>query len=139
MSEENTIRVRRLPNGDLLQVMPDGSTRAMEKKASDWNRVRDMTEEEVIANALADPDNPPLTDEDFRHMRPIPNPRRIRESLGMTQLEFAEAFEIALDKLQVWEAGASILDLEVITLLRIIEQDPAGARAAIEKSYQPVE
>lgn len=139
MSEENTITVRRLPNGDLLQVMPDGSTRPMEKKVSDWDRVRGMTEEEVIANALSDPDNPPLTDEDFKRMRPIPNPTRIREGLGMTQLEFAEAFEIALDRLQAWETGASILDLEVMTLLRIIEQDPEGAKAAIEKSYQPVD
>jgi len=30
---------------------------------TDWERFDKMTEEEVYANALSDPDNPPLTDE----------------------------------------------------------------------------
>ncbi len=32
---------------------------------TDWERVRNMTEEEIDANALADPDNPPWTDEEL--------------------------------------------------------------------------
>lgn len=30
---------------------------------TDWERLDRMTEEEICANALSDPDNPPLTDE----------------------------------------------------------------------------
>ena len=48
-----------------------------------------MTEEEIEANALSDPDNPPLTDEELARMRPVPNPRRIRERLKLTQEQFA--------------------------------------------------
>ena len=33
------------------------------KSGTDWNRLASMTEEEIYANALSDPDNPPLTDE----------------------------------------------------------------------------
>ena len=48
-----------------------------------------MTEEEIEANALADPDNPPLTPEELARMRPVPDPRRIRERLKLTQEQFA--------------------------------------------------
>ena len=34
------------------------------KSDTDWERVKNMTEEEIEANALSDPDNPPL-EEDF--------------------------------------------------------------------------
>lgn len=32
---------------------------------TDWERVNNMTEEEIEQNALDDPDNPPLTDEEL--------------------------------------------------------------------------
>ncbi len=34
-------------------------------------RLDAMTEEEIEANALSDPDNPPLTDEELARMRPV--------------------------------------------------------------------
>lgn len=98
-----------------------------------------MTEEEIEANALSDPDNPPLTDEELRRMRPTPNPTRIRERLGMTQLEFAEAFEISLETLQTWERHSPLLDYTAMAFLRVIEQDAEGIRSALAKSYHPVE
>ncbi len=56
MSEEHIVRYS---PGDLLP----------EDDRTDWKRLRAMTEEEIEANALSDPDNPPLTDEDFMHSR----------------------------------------------------------------------
>lgn len=53
-----------------------------------------MTEEEIEANALADPDNPPLTDEELALMRFGWGRKRIRERLKPTQEQFAERFEI---------------------------------------------
>lgn len=38
---------------------------------TDWERVLNMTEEEIEANALSDPDNPPLTDEELAAMVPM--------------------------------------------------------------------
>lgn len=46
---------------DELAAMPD---------QTDWARVDAMTDEELTANALADPNNPPLTEEEFQDMRP---------------------------------------------------------------------
>lgn len=80
MSDDNTIIVRRLPDGTKVQVLADGSTRPIVSR-TDWERVEAMTEEEIDANALADPDNPPLTAAELNRMRPVPNPKRIRERL----------------------------------------------------------
>ena len=62
MSKENMIVARRQSNGTLVQVLPDGSTRPLEDK-TDWARLRAMTDEEVLAAAMSDPDAGPLTDE----------------------------------------------------------------------------
>ncbi len=73
MSEHDTIRARRRADGQLEQVLPDGSTRIFVSR-TDWARLEAMTEEEIEANALADPDNPPLSEAELRRMRPVPNP-----------------------------------------------------------------
>jgi hypothetical protein len=39
----------------------------------------------------------------------------------------------------MWESQFPMLDLPTMTLLRIIEQDPEGAKAAIAKSYPAVD
>lgn len=58
MSKKNIITVERLPGGKVIQVMPNGSKRPLEDE-TDWTRLHEMTEEEIEAGALADPDNPP--------------------------------------------------------------------------------
>ena len=95
-----------------------------------------MTEEEIEANALSDPDNPPLADEELARMRRLPDPERIRRRLGLTQAEFAEQFEIPLFDLVAWEQRERWLDGSAITLLRIIEQDPDAVRAALQRTYE---
>lgn len=138
MSENDIVRVRSLPDGTLLQVMPDGSTRPyVSPTKTDWARLAAMTEEEIEANALADPDNPPLTDEELTRMRIFPHPKRIRERLKLTQEQFAERFEIPLGTLRDWEQGACYPDQAARTLLRVIEQDPEGVARALERSYLP--
>jgi putative transcriptional regulator len=90
-----------------------------------------MTEDEIEANALADPDNPPLMPEEIEELRPVPNPRRIRNRLGLTQVEFARTFEIPLGTLRDWEQSVSEPDMAAKTLLRVIEQDPDAVRQAL--------
>lgn len=50
MSEESIMHISRADAG---------------RGKTDWERLRAMTEEEIEANALSDPDNPPWTEEDF--------------------------------------------------------------------------
>ena len=55
MSNANTIVAKRRSDGTLAQVLPGGATKLLEDK-TDWPGLREMTEEEVHAAALADPD-----------------------------------------------------------------------------------
>ena len=71
MNENFIVKVKRLPDGTLVQVRPDGSTCPLLDE-TDWERVKTMTEEEIEAAALADPDNPPLTDEELKRFKQVP-------------------------------------------------------------------
>jgi hypothetical protein len=53
---------------------PDELEKALD--AVDWAKLDAMTDEEIEAAALSDPDNPPLTDEDFARVRVIINRRK---------------------------------------------------------------
>jgi putative transcriptional regulator len=135
MSESNIVRARRLSDGTVVEELPDGSTRPLPDR-TDWARLEAMTEE-IEANALSDPDNPPLTPEELARMRRVPDPRRIRERLKLTQEQFAEKFEIPLGTLRDWEQRVSLPDRAAQTLLRVIEQDPEAVINALERTYLP--
>ncbi len=138
MSESGIVSVRRPRDGTTVQMMPDGSTRPyVSLTKTDWARLEAMTEEVIEANALADPDNPPSTPEGLAQMRPVPNPRRIRERLGLTQEQFLERFEIPLGTRRDWEQGVSEPDRSARTLLRVIDQDPEAVVNALAKTYRP--
>ena len=63
MSKENTIKARQMSDGTLVQLLPDGTTRPL-PDPTDWAQVDAMTEEQVEAAALADPDARPMTPEE---------------------------------------------------------------------------
>jgi putative transcriptional regulator len=77
-----------------IDPKPEGRT--------DWDRVDKMTDEEVEAAALSDPDAQPLTDEELaRAFRPGVLVA-LRQRLGLSQAEFAARFRIDLDTLKNW-------------------------------------
>ncbi len=131
MSETNIIKAKRLPNGTVVQIMPDGSQCPIEDK-TDWARLQNMTEEEIEAGALADPDNPPMTDEELKRLRRIPNPKEIRKKLHMTQEQFAMHFHVPLGTLRDWEQGAKEPDTAARSYLRVIEKAPQTVLQALE-------
>lgn len=133
MSEHDMVQARRLPDGSFVQVMPDGTTQPLEDR-TDWTRLAAMTEEEIEANALADPDNPPLTPDELARMRRVPDPAAIRARLGLTQEQFAAQFGLSLSDLREWEQRQRWIDTNSITLLRIIERDPDIVRAVLTQS-----
>jgi putative transcriptional regulator len=51
----------------------------------------------------------------------------IRRRVGMTQAQFAAAYDLNLDTLQGWECGRRKLDRAAQTLLRAIARDPESA------------
>jgi putative transcriptional regulator len=103
MSKENTIVAKRQSDGTLVQVLPDGP-KPLEDK-TDWDRLRAMTDEEVTAAAMNDPDARPLTPEQLRAGHRVPRTRTLRRALGLTQEEFAVRYHIPLGTLRDWEQG----------------------------------
>jgi len=116
MSKKNTSKV--------VRYSPDN----LPTDRTDWARVRAMTDEEVMAAALSDPDAQPLTPEQLAKMRRVPRVKWLRQRLGMTQVEFAEAFHLPITTLRDWEQHRSTPDAPARALLLAIERDPKAMR-----------
>jgi putative transcriptional regulator len=116
MSKNGTTRVTVKP-GDPL---PRGKT--------NWARLDAMTDQDVIAAALTDPDAQPLTPEQLAKMRRVSRVKVLRRRLGMTQAEFAEAFHLPITTLRDWEQRRSTPDAPARALLLAIERDPEVMR-----------
>jgi putative transcriptional regulator len=135
MSKENTIVAKRQTDGTLVQVLPDGSVRPLEDKA-DWKRLRAMTEEEVHAAALADPDAQPLTESDLARTKRVPRIKTLRRALRLTQEEFATRYHIPLGTLRDWEQGRCEPDQPSRAYLTVIAHDPDGVMRALEPALK---
>jgi putative transcriptional regulator len=98
------------------------------KGGTDWRRIDAMTDEEVVAAALADSDAQPLSAEQLATMRRVSRVKALRQRLGMTQTEFAEAFHLPITTLRDWEQRRSMPDAPARALLLAIERDPEVMR-----------
>jgi len=140
MSENTTVRLDIDDDGSKWFVMPDGSRRPAIDN-TDWTRLETMSEEEIAANALSDPDNLPMSDDDLLRSLHTPNPREIRERMGLSRLEFAHRFHLSPYDLQRWEEGELWRDLAGMMILRVIDTHPDAVLDAIEhyRLYKTVE
>ena len=122
MSKTGTTRITMKPG----EAPPRGAT--------DWERVHAMTDEEVMAAALSDPDAQPLDSETLAGMRRISPVKALRQRLGMTQVEFAEAFRLPVSTLRDWEQHRSTPDAPARALLRAIEREPETMRRLLSQA-----
>ncbi|MGP0090848.1 MAG: helix-turn-helix domain-containing protein [Xanthobacteraceae bacterium] len=90
-----------------------------------------MTEEEINAAALADPDNPPITPERRARFKRVPQVKSMRRALGLTQEEFSARFKIPLGTLRDWEQGKVEPDQAARAYLTVIARDPEAVRKAL--------
>jgi putative transcriptional regulator len=121
-----TAKIRK-HDGQLVQIHPDGREEVMEKRP-----LRPMTEAEVEAAPLDDPDARPLTVEDMARMKPTPRAKIVRRALSLTQEEFAARYHIPLGTLRDWEQGRAQPDQPARAYLRAIAGDPEGVWRALE-------
>ena len=94
-------------------------------------RLAAMTKEEIHAAARADPDNPPLTQEELAKFERGPNVKGGRERLRLIQQQFAEMFGLSLSVVRDWEQGRFIPDQAARTLLKVIERNPEAVKQAL--------
>ena len=99
--------------------------------AEDWRRLEARTDEEITAAALADPDNPPLTDEQLAQFRRPALAFNVRRKLHMGRETFAAAYGIPLETLRAWERHQLEPTEVEIAYLRLIEREPEIARAPV--------
>jgi len=132
MNKTDTI-VRMRRDGTLHEVMPDGTEQAMPAPGP----LPPMTDAEVHAAALSDPDAQPLTDVDFARMKQVPRAKSLRRALRLTQEEFAARFRIPLGTLRDWEQGRTEPDQPARAYLKVIAFDAEMVRRALE--YVPGE
>lgn len=83
-----------------------------------------MTDEEVLAAARSDPDAQPLDSETLAKMRRVSPVKVLRQRLGMTQAQFAEAFRLPISTLREWEQHRSTPDAPARALLQAIGREP---------------
>lgn len=119
MSEEKIVRVKLDPDN------PQGLSEDTLKK---WDAI---TDEDIEKAAASDPDAPLLTEEQLSRMVRRPNVKAIRESLSMTQKEFADTFGIPLRTLQEWEQNRRIPDFTTMSYLRVIAKKPDAVKEAL--------
>ena len=109
--------------------------RVKKTDGTDWGRLAAMTDAEAEVNAVADPDNPPLSRKAMRTMRRMPRVAVIRRALRLTQEEFSQRYQIPLGTLRDWEQGRSEPDQPTRAYLRVIAMEPeTTARALAGKS-----
>jgi putative transcriptional regulator len=119
MSKTGTTRVTMKPGS----TSPRGDT--------DWTRLDAVTDEEVVAAALSDPDAQPLTPDQLSRMRRVSRVKVLRQRLGMTQMQFAEAFHLPITTLRDWEQRRSTPDAPARALLLAIECNPEVMRRLV--------
>ncbi len=83
-----------------------------------------MSEAEIMANALSDPDNPPLTEADLARLKPLPAVRALRLRLRLTQDEFAALYHVPLGTLRDWEQRRTEPDMAAQAYLKVIAAEP---------------
>jgi putative transcriptional regulator len=132
MSKGGTTVARRLPDGRLVRVLPDGTTEPFPPDRTDWQTVRAMSDAEVEALAQSDPDNPPMTPQREARLKRVPQVKVMRRAMGLTQEDFATRFRIPLGSLRDWEQGKSEPDQAVRAYLTVIARDPEAVTRALQ-------
>ncbi len=94
----------------------------------DWKRLDAMTDEEITAAALADPDAQPISAEQIAAYRPPAFSKVVRNKLRMTRLRFAENYGIPPDTLRAWERHEILPTAVELAYLQLIERQPERAK-----------
>jgi putative transcriptional regulator len=92
--------------------------------ATDWGKLDAMTDDDIARQIASNPDSAP-------DMAPEIDVSAIRRAAGMTQAQFAAAYEFSVRTVQEWERGAKKPSGPARTLLRAIKADPEGLRRAL--------
>ncbi|MDA1191666.1 MAG: hypothetical protein O3A46_08295, partial [Candidatus Poribacteria bacterium] len=105
------------------------------KGDTDWDYLDSMTDEEAYQNALDDPDNPPMTEEQLKRAIRLgfPHPVAYYSRLKMTRAEFSQAFEIPVETIRAWERCRQTPSEAYRTLMTVIWHQPDAVLDAMKE------
>lgn len=98
----------------------------------DWAAFDALTEEEVMAAALSDPDAQPRTPEQLARGRRMSLAKFTRFKLGLSQEDFANRFGIPIGTLRDWEQHRSKPDQAAESYLKVIAKNPKAVMKALD-------
>ncbi len=99
--------------------------------AAEAARLDAMSEDDIVAAARYDPDNPPLNAEDLERIAAARRVRAVRTRSGLSQAEFARAFHINVARLRDLEQGRTRADSALLAYLTVIDEAPDTVRRAL--------
>lgn len=96
---------------------------------TDWAAVDALTNDQLHAAALADPDSQPIlagSDEELAKLglHRLVNVKKLRERLGLTQEQFAATYRIPVGTLRDWEQCRKNPDAPARAYLMVISKNP---------------
>ena len=98
---------------------------------SEWDPP--MTDEEITAAALSDPDAQPLTEARLSRMRRVGLHGVIRRRLKLDREDFAARYHIPVETVRGWERGTVEPDAVARAFVALIAADPEGVAATLAK------
>jgi putative transcriptional regulator len=101
---------------------------------TDWSRIDALSEEQIERAARADPDAPPLSDEELAKLERVVDVRALRRRLGMSQERFASCFHLSVGTVRDWEQGRTVPDGPARVLLKLIEHNPETVLETLQTS-----
>lgn len=130
MSEESIKTIHLFPDGHVFEVASNGSQQLLVGQTN-WEQIRAMTDPEIEALALSDSENPPLSETELQALTTIPDVKKIRTLLQLSQKQFAQKFHLSLKTIQDWEQGRTQPDQASRTLLKVISVNPEAVAQAL--------
>lgn len=94
-------------------------------------RLDAMGDADIIAAAMADPDNPPLTGAELVRMEAAQLVRRVRARTGLSQNGFAARYRINVGRLRDLEQGRTRPDSALLAYLAVIDREPEAVGRAL--------
>ena len=107
------------------------TARKLKAVKHDWREFDALTDAEILQAARSDLDAQPLSGEQLRRMK-RPNPKVVRQALGLSQEAFAERFRIPIGTLRDWEQGRVEPDQAARAYLMVIARNPRAVRKALD-------
>jgi putative transcriptional regulator len=102
-------------------------------------RLDAMSDADITAAALSDPDNAPWTPEETARVAAARRIQAIRRRTGFSQAQFASEFRINLGRLRDLEQGRTRADSALLAYLTVIEREAELVKRTLAASDMAAE